>query len=332
MEVAPGVHQIRFNSPYNPNQWVFAYLIVGDGEAALVDAGWASPHAFTELKDQVEEAGVRLRDIRTVVLTHLHPDHFGLAGRVKAETDAQILIHELEKPFVETRYRSYSKLLDELADWLLSYGAPEHEMPEMQTASVRTRRYVQEVDPDDVIVGGELLKLAGQDWEVIWTPGHTRGHLCLYNRRTKTFISGDHILPGITPNISLHPESSENPLGDFIASLRKLVDLPVETVLPGHEHAFRNFKKRIRDIEEHHEERLNQMLRALTSEPKTGYQVAASVKWRIGDFSAFDVWARRSAMMETLAHLEYLRRQGVVEKVLINGVFHYRARATTLTG
>ncbi|MFN8533321.1 MAG: MBL fold metallo-hydrolase [Dehalococcoidia bacterium] len=326
MEVAPGVHQIRFNSPNNPRFWVFAYLVVGETDCGLIDTGWATPGAFDEMKRQIEQAGASLDGISTVVITHLHPDHFGLAGQVKKHTDAKVLFHELEKPLVETRYRSYSKLLDELADWLLSYGVPEEEMPELQTASVPARRFVNEVDADEVIFGGEILKLGGQDWEVIHTPGHTRGHVVLYNRTTKTLISGDHILPGITPNISLHPESSENPLGDYITSLRKLQDLPVTTILPAHEQTFSGLARRIREIDAHHEDRLAQMLATLTDQPKTGYSVAAGVRWNVGDFAGFDAHTRRSAMMETLAHLEYLRRQGAVEKILIDGVFHYRRR------
>jgi glyoxylase-like metal-dependent hydrolase (beta-lactamase superfamily II) len=326
LEVAPGVNQIRFTSPSNPKQWVFAYLISSGNGLALVDAGWAGPNSYNELESQVKAAGHEVGEIETVVLTHLHPDHFGLAGKVKTISNATVIFHELEKSLVETRYRSYSKLLDSLADWLLSYGVPEEEMASFQTASVPMRRFVMEADADRTIVGGEHLDLGGQLWEAIWTPGHTRGHVCLYNRDTKTFISGDHVLPGITPNISLHPESSENPLGDYLASLRKLVDLTVDQVLPAHEKEFPGLARRIRAIEEHHEERLKAMMDTMTEQPRTGYQVAAGIRWNIGEFKDFDVWARRSAMMETLAHLEYLRRQGQVEKILIDGVYHYKLR------
>jgi glyoxylase-like metal-dependent hydrolase (beta-lactamase superfamily II) len=326
MEVAPGIHQIRFTMPSNPTFSVFAYLIASDDESALVDAGWGTPGAFEELRTQVEQAGVSLKDIRTVVITHLHPDHFGLAGQIKHETDAHIIFHELEKPFVETRYRSYSKLLDAMADWLLSHGVPEDEMPELQTASVPARRFVAEVDPDAVVVGGEVLSLGGQDWTVIHTPGHTPGHIVLFNPARRLLISGDHILPGITPNISLHPEAGENPLGDYLASLHKLANLPVDLVLPAHEHVFTGLSQRIREIEAHHRERLDQMVAALNDEPKTAYAVAASVRWNVGEFSSFNALTRRAAVMETLAHLEYLRRQGAVEKLLRNGVFHYRRR------
>ena len=104
--------------------------------------------------------------------------------------------------------------------------------------------------------GGEQLPIGRFEFEVWWTPGHSPGHICFLERGKKFILTGDHVLPTITPNISLHPQQQGNPLGDYIASLKRLEDLDVDTVLPAHEYSFTDLRGRLREIEQHHDERL----------------------------------------------------------------------------
>ena len=134
-------------------------------------------------------------------------------------------------------------------------------------------------------------------------------------------------LPTITPNVSLHPQQQGNPLGDYIASLERLEGLDVKTVLPAHEYTFEDLHGRLRSIEQHHEERLGEMVAVIGDQPRTAYEVAKGVKWATGSFDTFSSWMQRAAIGETLSHVEYLVIEGRLEKFMENGVQYYRKSA-----
>jgi len=136
-------------------------------------------------------------------------------------------------------------------------------------------------------------------------------------------ITGDHVLPTISPNVSLHPEQPGNPLHDYILSLRRLRNYEVELALPAHEYDFPDLHERIRELEEHHEERMEEMLAGMNGEPKTAYQIAGHVKWVTGDFQDFSPWMQRAAIGETLSHLEHMVMEGMVERQFEDGKVKY---------
>jgi glyoxylase-like metal-dependent hydrolase (beta-lactamase superfamily II) len=203
-------------------------------------------------------------------------------------------------------------MMPSLNRWLRENGTPEEELLDLSEASMPVRRFVVPRDPDSTLQGGERIRFGGFELEVIWTPGHSPGHICFYERRQRLLFAGDHILPTITPNISLHPEQTGNPLLDYITSLRRLKTLDMGRALPAHEHMFDDVVGRIEAIEEHHAHRLNEMIDMFDGQPKTGYEIAARTEWVTGPFSNFNAWTKRAAIGETLAHLEYL----VVERRL----------------
>ena len=149
-----------------------------------------------------------------------------------------------------------------MGDWLKMHGVPKDSTDDLKTSAMPVRAFVDPVDPDEVVWGGERLEIGRFEFEVWWTPGHSPGHICFLERDKKFILTGDHVLPTITPNISLHPQQQGNPLGDYIASLKRLEELDVEQVLPAHESQFTDLRKRLREIEQHHEERLDEMMAA----------------------------------------------------------------------
>jgi len=323
-EITSGVYQLKVPIPDNPLEYLLAYLIKGDGEYALVDTGWNTPEALEALQGQLAELRVDFPQIRYIFITHVHADHFGLAGKVKELSGAQIVMHEREKPFIASRYRRPKKLLNAMADWLIIHGVPQQDMPPLQRASMPVIGYVTPAAADIAVKGGEHFALGPWDLEVIWTPGHSAGHICLYDRNRRVLFSGDHILPSITPNISLHPQSKGNPLGYYLNSLKKMEELEADWVLPAHEGIIRDLRKRLRELEEHHEERLGSMLSAMNDGPRSAYYISSQVPWDIGPWEEISLWGRRAALTETLAHLEYLVREGRAEKLEENGVVLFR--------
>ena len=206
--------------------------------------------------------------------------------------------------------------MDDMAGFMESNGVPAMDSPSMSRGSMGMIGMVAAVPPDTQVKGGETIKVGDFDFEVIWTPGHSPGHICLYEPNRKILLTGDHILPTITPNVSIHAQTHGSPLGDYMRSLRLLIDLDVDIVLPAHEFEIHDLKKRILEIEAHHDVRLDEMVNCVDSGGSTAWDVAGRVKWATGTLAEFEPHIQRSAVGETLAHLEYLFEQGRLAKVM----------------
>ena len=322
-EVAPGIYQLKVPIPDNPLGWVLPYLVPGDDGYTLIDCGWDTPEAFAALEDQLHELKLTFDDIRRLLVTHVHPDHYGMAGRIKEVCDASIIIHQRERDFIRSRYREPEQLLARMTTWLTEHGVPEDETPNLQSSSMPARAWVVPTEPDEVLWGGETLDFGTYKFIVYWTPGHAPGHICFYEPDQKIIMTGDHVLPTITPNVSLHPQQTGNPLGDYLASLQRLEPLEVDDVLPAHEYAFKDLRGRLREIVQHHKDRLIEMFGIIGDDEATAYEVASTVVWATGTFDTFSFWMRRAAISETLAHLEYAVQEGQLRQTKRDGVIRY---------
>lgn len=331
LEFAPGVSieqlQPQLPIPDRSMTHVNAYLVEGDNEhgALLVDAGWNDEDTFDYLTQTIAD-----RPVSQIVVTHAHPDHYGLADRLSRRFNAQVYLHELERDIIQSRYISMGELLEEVASSLEVNGVPPDELSKLQKASLPMRKFVAPTLPDIALHGGETITTGSFNFKVLWTPGHAPGHICLYEPDKKILLSGDHILPTITPHVGLHPQSGGNPLGDYLASLDSLKQLKVEMVLPGHEQPFTNFRPRVEEIIQHHKLRNNLILGVLNSTSKTAYQIAHELPW-VHDVDGvsldnLDPWNRRMAVLETLAHLEAMRASGEVDKSTRDDIIRYQRR------
>jgi glyoxylase-like metal-dependent hydrolase (beta-lactamase superfamily II) len=180
---------------------------------------------------------------------------------------------------------------------------------------------VNVVKPDIQVSGGEKIAAGPLEWEIIWTPGHSVGHICLYEHTRKAFLSGDHILNPISPSIGLHAESMGNPLSDYLSSLAAIRERDVEVVLPAHGDEFRGFRERIDELMSHHEARLDEICEIIARQgPRTAYGTASQMRWRSeGGFAEWPPFQRRMATTEALAHLELLVSRGAVRRVIADG-------------
>ncbi len=325
MQVAPGIYQLQVPIPNNPLGWINTYLVKTPAGALLVDTGWNTQEAFDSLARQLAETETAWSDLRYIVITHAHPDHYGLVGRLVEHTRAELVIHEIEKWFLEPRYLRSQELLREMDDWLRINGVPEDARPLLQRASMAMLGLVSVAMPDHVVYGGEHLRLGDFDLEVLWTPGHSRGHICLYERRRRILFSGDHVLLKTTPNVSMHVQTVGNPLADYLNALHRVAALPVDLVLPSHGQVFTDLPRRVVEIEQHHEQRKREILAALAEQPRTAYGIASVISWSTGGvpWEQLPPFLRRMAVTETLAHLELFFAQGLVTKTLEDGVVLY---------
>ena len=323
VEIVPGFHQIKVPVPLKGLGSVFVYLVQSGGHNLLIDTAWDDEESYIALKNGLESLGVSTHDIQKIVISHLHPDHFGLSGRLKKESpNASVMIHRMDANSLRDTSEKFEQFLKQLHDWIRVHGAPESDVTLMMESSTPMMNFVAPARPDIELIGGELIRVGDQfQFQVISTPGHTIGNLCLYETAgTQLLFSGDHVLPKITPNVSLTPlYEGGDPLADYLKSLELLRSLKVSRVLPSHEYIFSDLPKRINEIEEHHKERLQDTINALAvndgGDALSAYDVSSRLHWYTGAWAKLSPWEKRAALMETLAHLEYLKRRGRVAEI-----------------
>jgi len=310
-QVQADVYRIVSPLPFPPVT-VNLYVLRHRMGYALVDCGLNSPDAWELLERGLGELGISPADLTHLLLTHVHPDHMGAAGRLQEVSGAPVFAHRLEEPFIASRYRAVTPLLIEVEEWLRRHGAPAEEAKVLSQVSMQMLNSVQPAEIDVPLEGDETLDIGGIALRALWTPGHSPGHLCFYDAQRRILLAGDHILPGTTPNISQHPQSSPSPLDDFYAALHAIERLDAALTLPGHGEAIMDHRARIAELLAHHERRKDQMLALLTNGPRSGWDIAMTIFARVRD----NAFQQRLALMETLAHLQALAHAGRARKII----------------
>ncbi len=310
-QVRPGLWSIPVPIPDNPLRYVLVYALeLRGGGIALVDAGWNTDEAWSALGAGLKEAGGSVSDVQAVLVTHIHPDHYGLAGRVRDASGAWIGLHPADAVMLEARYGDTDRLVESMVGLLAESGVPPERRPDLARASMVIKSLVTMAQPDVLFEDGREVGLAGWPLRTIWTPGHSPGHVCFYSDERRLLLSGDHVLPRITPNISVHSQQMADPLGDYLASLRKIGDLDTEEVLPAHEYRFGDLVGRLREIADHHDRRLEEIEKTVRGHPgSTAWEITLRLHWSRpwDDIPAF---MQRQANGETLAHCVLLELRG----------------------
>ena len=320
LQLPEGVHKIRVPLQGSPLGWVNSYVLRADDGYVLVDCGWDTPDALDALRRGLDDLGIPLEALRTLVVTHNHPDHYGLAGRLVQLARCGLIMHHLDAIHIDSRYAFIGALETEMEHWLRVHGVPAGELSTFVRASESILDRVNIAKPDQEVMGGERISAGALEWEVVWTPGHSAGHICLYERTRKAFLSGDHILNPITPNVGLHAESMGNPLADYLSSLRQVREYEVELVLPAHGNEFRGFRERIDQLLAHHQDRFAEIRGLLAHDPRTAYEVAGGMRWRAeAGWEELPAFQRRMATTEALAHLEMMHSRAELRRVIGEG-------------
>jgi glyoxylase-like metal-dependent hydrolase (beta-lactamase superfamily II) len=342
-EVAEGILRLQLPSDFTGLGHVNCYAIEDERGFTLVDPGLPTEASWDALKVRLADAGIPLERVHTTFITHSHPDHFGGAHRLVEEVHPEVL--------TSTAFRTWSSIFDldetplepidpadaaesvTFLDIVAGMGDEElaRRFPDFKTYRDRIREAVQRGNFDEVVWVKaprptitvddlEVVRMGGRDWVALWTPGHTYDHLCLWSPVDGVILTGDHVLPTITPHISgvLGGDS----LASYLENLEKVGALDgVTRVLPAHGHPFDDLASRCRAIQEHHAHRLQQLLDA---GPEVGGW-APVPRW-----SEF-LFAPRSrgpmADSETVAHLDHLRRAGTVERRRTEAGDEYRVVA-----
>jgi glyoxylase-like metal-dependent hydrolase (beta-lactamase superfamily II) len=321
--VRPGLWSIGVPFPDNPLGYTLVYLLESDRGPVLVDAGWDDDESWDALVAGFRAAGTDVAECYGVLVTHVHPDHHGLSGRVREASDAWVAMHERDAVTVERLSSAMAQdrsdepvqtspdFTDELMAVLLDAGASEDELATAPAPAIRrrARRFRPLAVPDRTIEDGARVDVPGWDIDAVWTPGHTPGHLCFHVPEHRMLLSGDHVLPSITPHISIsRRDRGGDPLGDFLDSLQKVSRLDTAEVLPAHRHRFTDLGERVDQITRHHHDHLAAIEAILATGPASLWQIAARLTWN-RPWEQYALGLRRSAVNETAAHLRYLTRR-----------------------
>ncbi|MEG1633902.1 MAG: MBL fold metallo-hydrolase [Oscillospiraceae bacterium] len=310
--------------PNSPLKNLNAYFIKADGKGGrnlLIDTGFRREECRASLLGGLAELGVSMDD-SDIFLTHLHADHSGLAADV-AGVGTRIFMSRDDS----ARLAGFKQADD--GDGLKSsqilQGFPD--TPRFRGFLNRGRRFSCE-SPErfEPVDDGDVFTYGGHRLQAVSTPGHTPGHLCLYDAENKIMFLGDHVLFDITPNITAWQGFSD-PLGTYIQNLRKIREYDVRLPLPGHRGVPCDMKTRIDQIIEHHGARLKEILDTLDLHPGiTAYELSSRMSWNIradGGWENYPVPQIWFAVGETGAHLEYLLPRGMITRERRDGVDLY---------
>ena len=320
-EIFKNIYLIEVPLPNNPLKNLNSYFIRGEKRNLLVDTGFNSDICYEALVQGLEEIHADMKNT-DIFLTHLHSDHTGLCKRIASES-SKIFIGSIDKTYLE--YFSKGTYWDDTRDKFIKQGFSDNEF-KMNKENNPIVKYAPPADTVYTAVeDGHVFDLGGLKLETIYTPGHTPGHMCLYIRDKKILFSGDHIIFDITPNISPLPGITDS-LGSYLKSLEKLKSLEVAHTLSSHRNAMGDDKKRINELIEHHNERLDEAFSILQdSNGLSAYEVASKMTWsvRMKDWNEFPPHQKWFAVGEAAAHLDYLLHNGRINKTERNNVNIY---------
>jgi glyoxylase-like metal-dependent hydrolase (beta-lactamase superfamily II) len=318
-KVTGGIWSIPVPIIGNPLRYVLSYLIEHDSGFVIVDPGWNHPDSWQALTSGLARCEIPLGAITGILVTHVHPDHHGLSGKVAELTGAWVGMHPAEDAFLAVRGEQAMRSGIEM--YLRWCGAPAGHLQELVTSRQHTAQVGPMVRADRLIEHGDHIETPGLRLRAVWTPGHTPGHLCFHDETRDVLLTGDHILPRITPNVSSYDMSS-NPLADYLASLDTLRGIQPAEVLPAHEYRFSDLDSRLDDLAEHHRERLAEAERGLGAAGPAGttaWQAATGVTWS-RPWAELASFQRQAAIGEVLSHLRYLQAGGRVTESDVDGV------------
>lgn len=305
-ELLPNLYRMEIPLPKSPLKALNSYLIKARGRFLIIDTGMNRDECRRAMLSDLAKLGVDLK--RTdFFITHIHTDHCGLVANLATDTST---VYFNQK---EASASSFYEYWQAMKGHYRSGGFPEEEL-EKSLKYHPGYRYESEGRVDfSILKEGDTIEIGDYCFRCIETPGHSPGHMCLYEADKKILISGDHILLDITPNISLWAEDG-NPLREYLASLDKVYALEVDLVLPGHRSIATDHRKRITELKHHHRARLSEILAILESGEKNAFQISSRVRWNL-DYSSWELFPsiqKWFAVGETLSHLKYLEEDGLV--------------------
>lgn len=283
------------------------YAIAGD-PLTLIDTGIGTPEALAALEAGLAAHDLSIERVGQIVLTHKHADHIGLANQVRQRSGATVFVHEDDWEGVADLDARHGEFIPLVERRLRSFHTPEDVIEKLVKQLGHGRRFAEQT-PAERLTDGQRLSVSGCDLEVIHTPGHTQGSICL--RYGRHLFSGDHVLPTISPNIGAGEMRRRGMMQRFLDSLERIARYQTDdlVVLPGHGPPFSNLAERAAKLQQHHAERQTMILEVVRSgEPKTVYEIARAIWAKLPGYHL------SLAANEVNAHLEKACDDGLLRE------------------
>ena len=324
-EVAAGVYRLPLPLPNDGLRTVNAYALLHGDDLLLIDSGWAIAEARAVLDDALDTLGCSARDIRRILVTHAHRDHYTQAIYLRREFGTRVSLGAGDRESLELSMQPDRPSLDSQLGYLRLLG--EGELAD-RIAKIRAPRDPWMTGweaPDDWLPDGDSIAHGDRNLDVVATPGHTRGHIVFHDMASRLLFAGDHVLPTITPSIGFEPVLSENPLGAFLGSLTLIRSRPDAKLLPAHGPVTDSAHARVDQLIAHHGTRLAETEATILGGARTAGEAAGLLRWtrRGRTLDELDPFNQMLAITETAAHLQLLTAQGRLARHETEGLRYY---------
>ncbi len=324
--VAPGVHRIPLPLPSDALRAVNVYAIESGDDLVLVDAGWALAETGGLLDAALDRIGRNSAEITRCLVTHVHRDHYTMAVILRRRFGTRVALGIGDRPSLTAAGDAERENMAEHVLRMERAGA-EPVIRALHAAYGNARPEREDVWelPDEWLKDQATIQLGGRELRAVATPGHTQGHTVFADLGSNMLFAGDHVLPHITPSVGFEAVVAELPLGDYLRSLRLVLDLPDMRLLPAHGPVTETTHARVHALLAHHEERLGASLGRIEAGAHTAYEAAQGLGWtrRGHPFSELDPFNQMLAVLETGVHLDLLVAQGRLSRTSTDKLVSY---------
>lgn len=318
--LADRLHVLSLPMQFHPGH-INTYILEDDDGLTLVDTGNIGPEnqAYWQV---LLDSPLAKQGVKRLLLTHGHPDHCGQAEWLCQVTGAELWVTAPELDAIRRLWRGTPLHYDKAKPFFLQWGLPEEHFPAVQGLLDSFRDGTSDLDQPTIrlLNDGETLHLGGQPWQVKCGFGHTPANACLWQRETGLMITGDHLLPRITPNISLWWGASADPLGDYLGSIQSFRGMGDVVGLPSHGPVFADLDARIDMLTRFHRKRILRALEFCREAPRTAYECVIPVLGKADGGSLIALIAGQA-----FAILAFLAQAGLVQR-LDGDVFRFQTR------
>lgn len=324
--VAPGVHRIPLPLPNDGLRAVNVYAIESGDDLVLVDAGWALAETGGLLDAALDRIGRTSAQITRCLVTHVHRDHYTMAVILRRRFGTQVALGIGDRPSLAAAGDAGRQNMSEHVLRMERAGAgPVIRALRAAFGSAPAERNDVWEQPDEWLKDQASIPLGGRDLLAVATPGHTQGHTVFADLGQDLLFAGDHVLPHITPSVGFEAVVAELPLGDYLRSLRLMLDLPDLRLLPAHGPVTETTHARVHALLAHHEDRLNACLERIRAGAHTAYEAALALPWtrRGRRFGELDPFNQMLAVLETGVHLDLLVAQGRLARTATSQLVTY---------
>ncbi len=321
IKVYPKIYKMEIPLPNNPLKGVNSYIILGKERNLIIDTGFNTKACKDAFMENIQEMNIDLSKT-DLLITHLHADHCGLAAALNRE-GIQIYAGKIEARMINEmsgkkyweKFKDYARMFDLEKDNISFDDHPGYKYCPKEEIEFK------------LLQEGDKIHIGEYSFEIKDIPGHTPGHIGLYEEKHKLFFGGDHILDKITPNIAFWGFDKDM-LSIYLSSLKKVSTYDIEYLFTAHRNSIRDHKRRIEELHHHHEERLKEIMEIIRYDKKTVRDTAAKMHWelRYDSFEDFPNPQKWFASGEAMSHLEHLVFIGKGEKTIEDGILYYKGK------